>query len=176
MLTCNCVLACLLPCSAALSGQKLAELDELDAIPSQPTLMDKIKLALFHALQRYGFWAIVVCASVPNPLFDLAGLTCGHFLIPFWTFFGATFIGKAVFKVHIQSIFVILAFSRDRLEGIISGAERVVPMLTGKLRPFFEKQKAQFHKPADERGAEEVRQRAGRGGAREGMQRDGMGA
>ena len=31
---------------------------------------------------------ILVCASIPNPLFDLAGITCGHFLVPFWTFFG----------------------------------------------------------------------------------------
>jgi len=47
-----------------------------------------------------------VCVSVfiqiPNPLFDLAGITCGHFLVPFWTFFGATLIGKAVIKMHIQ--------------------------------------------------------------------------
>ncbi len=40
--------------------------------------------------------------KVPNPLFDLAGITCGHFLVPFWTFFGATLIGKAIIKVHIQ--------------------------------------------------------------------------
>ena len=40
--------------------------------------------------------------QIPNPLFDLAGITCGHFLIPFWTFFGATLIGKAVIKMHIQ--------------------------------------------------------------------------
>ncbi|VDI67951.1 Hypothetical predicted protein, partial [Mytilus galloprovincialis] len=41
-------------------------------------------------------------SRIPNPLFDLAGITCGHFLIPFWTFFGATLIGKAVIKIHIQ--------------------------------------------------------------------------
>ena len=41
-------------------------------------------------------------AQIPNPLFDLAGITCGHFLVPFWTFFGATMIGKAVIKMHIQ--------------------------------------------------------------------------
>ena len=35
-------------------------------------------------------------------MFDLAGITCGHFLVPFWTFFGATLIGKAVIKMHIQ--------------------------------------------------------------------------
>lgn len=40
--------------------------------------------------------------QIPNPLFDLAGITCGHFLVPFWTFFGATLIGKALIKTHIQ--------------------------------------------------------------------------
>ena len=40
--------------------------------------------------------------QIPNPLFDLAGITCGHFLVPFWTFFGATVLGKAVIKMHIQ--------------------------------------------------------------------------
>ena len=44
----------------------------------------------------------VFIVQIPNPLFDLAGITCGHFLIPFWTFFGATLIGKAVFKMLIQ--------------------------------------------------------------------------
>ena len=41
-------------------------------------------------------------SKIPNPLFDLAGITCGHFLVPFWTFFGATLIGKAIIKMHIQ--------------------------------------------------------------------------
>lgn len=44
----------------------------------------------------------VLCPQIPNPLFDLAGITCGHFLVPFWTFFGATLIGKAIIKMHIQ--------------------------------------------------------------------------
>ena len=73
-----------------MSGQKLEELDELeeeDRGERIPTAMDRIKLVLFHALQRWGFWAIVIAASVPNPLFDLAGITCGHFLIPFLDLF-----------------------------------------------------------------------------------------
>ena len=44
----------------------------------------------------------VFFSQIPNPLFDLAGITCGHFLVPFWTFFGATLIGKAIIKMHIQ--------------------------------------------------------------------------
>lgn len=72
--------------------------------------------------------------SIPNPLFDLAGITCGHFLVPFWTFFGATMIGKAVIKMHIQveiilarytvillqKIFVILAFNKELFETAVS--------------------------------------------------------
>lgn len=45
---------------------------------------------------------VVRVFQIPNPLFDLAGITCGHFLVPFWTFFGATLIGKAIIKMHIQ--------------------------------------------------------------------------
>jgi len=57
----------------------------------------------------------MVCAGmiqIPNPLFDLAGITCGHFLVPFGTFFGATLIGKAVIKMHIQvgSLLMLLLF------------------------------------------------------------------
>lgn len=40
--------------------------------------------------------------KVPNPLFDLAGITCGFFMIPFRTFAAATFLGKAVIKASIQ--------------------------------------------------------------------------
>jgi len=63
-----------------------------------------------------GFFGILACASIPNPLFDLAGITCGHCLVPFWTFFGATLIGKAVIKMHIQQSFVILCFSKSYVE------------------------------------------------------------
>lgn len=40
--------------------------------------------------------------QVPNPLFDLAGIMCGQFEKPFWEFFLATLIGKAIIKTHIQ--------------------------------------------------------------------------
>jgi uncharacterized membrane protein YdjX (TVP38/TMEM64 family) len=74
------------------------------------TLIEKAKVMLYDNLQKYGFITILLCASVPNPLFDLAGITCGHFRIPFKKFFTATFIGKAIIKVHIQMLFVITCF------------------------------------------------------------------
>uniref|UniRef100_G3NVB8 Vacuole membrane protein 1 n=1 Tax=Gasterosteus aculeatus aculeatus TaxID=481459 RepID=G3NVB8_GASAC len=62
----------------------------------------RAKLGVQHMVQKVGFFGILACASIPNPLFDLAGITCGHFMVPFWTFFGATLIGKAIVKMHIQ--------------------------------------------------------------------------
>ena len=49
--------------------------------------------------RRHGFWGIFLLAAWPNALFDLCGICCGHFLMPFWQFFGATFCGKALIKV-----------------------------------------------------------------------------
>ena len=34
--------------------------------------------------------------QIPNPLFDLAGVVCGHYLVPVWKFFCATLLGKLV--------------------------------------------------------------------------------
>ena len=162
--------------AATLSGQKLAELDALTEIdehsnPASPasgastagahhpavhlSLADRGKLLIYHALQRYGFWAIVVFASIPNPLFDLAGLACGHFLIPFWTFFGATVLGKAVIKAQMQTAVVIVAFNRERLEAVVQALENNVAALHGKLGPFFERQRAQFHTEGGGAGAGE---------------------
>ena len=57
-------------------------------------------------------------ASIPNPLFDLAGLTCGHLLIDFRTFFLATVIGKSLIKVNVQIIAIILILSKKSVKFI----------------------------------------------------------
>ncbi len=74
-------------------------------------------------------------------MFDLAGITCGHFSIPFWTFFGATSIGKSIIKVHIQAIFVILTFSKHHVEVLLDIIERKLPFLKKSLTENLEKQK-----------------------------------
>jgi len=77
--------------------------------------MERAKIVIYDNMEKYGFWTILACASIPNPLFDLAGITCGHFRIPFRTFFSATFVGKAIIKVHIQMCFVIAIFRKESL-------------------------------------------------------------
>ncbi|XP_047235413.1 vacuole membrane protein 1-like isoform X2 [Girardinichthys multiradiatus] len=126
--------------------QKFEEI--LDQTESAQDFASRAKVAVQKLIQKVGFFGILACASIPNPLFDLAGFTCLHFLVPFWTFFGATLIGKAVIKMHIQKLFVIITFSKHIVEQMVSliGA---VPLLGAALekpfREYLEAQKAKLH-------------------------------
>lgn len=40
--------------------------------------MNKIKRIIFEYVQKNSFLTILALASIPNPLFDLAGIICGH--------------------------------------------------------------------------------------------------
>ena len=75
----------------------------------------------------------MLCASIPNPLFDLAGLTCGHFKVPFSTFFSATFIGKSIIKVHIQMLFIISIFRKEIVESVLKRVQEFIPAMKNKL-------------------------------------------
>jgi len=97
------------------------------------------------------FFGILACASIPNPLFDLAGITCGHFLVPFWTFFGATLIGKAVIKMHIQKIFVIIAFNEsliDKAVIFVSAIPYFGKKFQDSFKTFLKNQKTRLHRSA----------------------------
>ncbi|RVE46897.1 hypothetical protein evm_008458 [Chilo suppressalis] len=130
--------------AARLSGGGVAELSVND-----DTKTGRAKVMVQKLVQRVGFAGILACASIPNPLFDLAGLTCGHFLVPFWTFFGATVLGKAVIKMHIQKVFVIVAFNETLVGQALSWVERIPyigPKLEAPLLEFLRNQKARLHK------------------------------
>ncbi|CAM6115979.1 unnamed protein product [Calypogeia fissa] len=94
---------------ARLAGERLKELDELVSTGDAPvSLLERLKLWMINHFQNFGFFTILLFASIPNPLFDLAGILCGQFLVPFWKFFTATLIGKAIIKTHIQTVFIIM--------------------------------------------------------------------
>ncbi|KAL3068330.1 hypothetical protein niasHT_030621 [Heterodera trifolii] len=120
---------------------------------NQMNLMERIKLWMERAVTRMGFPGILLFASIPNPFFDLAGITCGHFLIPFWTFFGATLIGKALVKMHMQMLFVVLTFSEHHVENLVSllnKIPRIGTVLQAPLKEFLQAQKLSLHRrPGD---------------------------
>ena len=109
------------------SAEQDEDLEEFESLieaekkgATQMSFVDRMRLSVFKIIRKVGFWGILLCASIPNPLFDLAGITCGHFLVRFWTFFGATLIGKAIIKMHIQLIFVIFLFSQHHLDQLFT--------------------------------------------------------
>jgi hypothetical protein len=73
--------------AARLQNKRAAELDE-EFESADSSIVGLLKLRIQD--MNMGFVSICLFASVPNPLFDLAGLMCGHNLVPFSTFFGAT--------------------------------------------------------------------------------------
>uniref|UniRef100_A0A336LY27 CSON007653 protein n=1 Tax=Culicoides sonorensis TaxID=179676 RepID=A0A336LY27_CULSO len=129
--------------------KKFEELQKKRVTGEKLTILDRGKLFMEQIVERVGFWGILACASIPNPLFDLAGITCGHFLVPFGTFFGATLIGKAVIKMHIQKIFVIIAFNEPLIERAVHYLGKV-PMMGKKLqepfKAFLADQKTKYHR------------------------------
>lgn len=74
----------------------------------------------------------------------MAGLTCGYSLISFWTFFGATAIGKAGVKAHLQAASVVALFTKQHLESLVDLIDKI-PFLKGKAKSFFDKERAKFH-------------------------------
>ena len=63
--------------------------------------------------ERLGFLGVLLLASWPNAAFDMCGMACGYLNMPFWTFFGATALGKGVVKVTFQACFFITLFSKE---------------------------------------------------------------
>lgn len=140
--------------AASLSGSKSDAIEELDASSPEDdgvvsTHLKQIKRWFLSHSQHLNFFTILVLASVPNPLFDLAGIMCGQFGIPFWKFFLATFIGKAIIKTHIQTVFIISVCNNQLLDWIeneliwvlslIPGFASVLPNLISKLNAMRDK-------------------------------------
>ncbi|KAJ6636314.1 Vacuole membrane protein 1 [Pseudolycoriella hygida] len=127
----------------------VAELKRKKEAGDNLTIFERLKLGMERIVERVGFLGILACASIPNPLFDLAGITCGHFLVPFWTFFGATLIGKAVIKMHLQKICVIIAFNESLIEKaliFVSAIPYFGKKFQDSFKTFLENQKKRLHR------------------------------
>ncbi|XP_016958908.2 vacuole membrane protein 1 [Drosophila biarmipes] len=138
---------------ARLSNKELdgAEADKLLAAKLKSgdlDLLERTKLFMERVMRRVGFLGILFCASVPNPLFDLAGITCGHFLVPFWKFFLATLIGKALVKATIQQLFVIASLTEDLVHKFVDCLGQVPylgPPLQQIIKDLLRSTKQQMH-------------------------------
>jgi hypothetical protein len=90
---------------------------------------------LSSAVKKHGFVMVVSLASFPNPLFDMCGLACGRCMMPFWTFFTATLLGKGIIKVCIQIAVLVALFQEQSREAILDALRRWLPMQVPVLSP-----------------------------------------
>ncbi|KAL8222926.1 hypothetical protein R6Q57_020325 [Mikania cordata] len=139
--------------AASISGEKIDAAEELDASLSEnngvASNLNHMKRWFLSHAQYLNFFTILVLASVPNPLFDLAGIMCGQFGIPFWKFFFATLFGKAIVKTHIQTVFIISVCNNQLLYWIeneliwmlsfIPGVASALPNIVARLHAMKEK-------------------------------------
>ncbi|KAJ7308849.1 hypothetical protein JRQ81_008120 [Phrynocephalus forsythii] len=153
--------------AARLSGaepddEEYQEFEEmLEHAEAAQDFASRAKLAVQNLVQKnpgttfsflLGVVLFLIAPQIPNPLFDLAGITCGHFLVPFWTFFGATLIGKAIIKMHIQKLFVIVTFSKhivEQMVSLIGAVPGVGPSLQKPFQEYLEAQRMKLHHRAD---------------------------
>ncbi|CAA3001318.1 vacuole membrane KMS1 [Olea europaea subsp. europaea] len=134
--------------AASISGDRVGAMENLNVSTSEENgiisaRLNQIKRWFLSHAQYLNFFTILALASVPNPLFDLAGIMCGQFGIPFWEFFLATLIGKAIIKTHIQTVFIICVCNNQLLNWIeneliwvfsfVPGFNSILPNLIAKL-------------------------------------------
>lgn len=112
------------------------------------SLLSRAKRFVHTLVNKMGFIGIMLCASIPNPLFDLAGLTCGHFLIPFSTFFGATAIGKGLIKTHLQLFACVLLMSETFSKALAKWALNV-PVFGEQISGVILRQSAVYAQELD---------------------------
>jgi len=88
-------------------------------------------------VEEYGFWAVVALSAWPNAFFDMCGITCGAFQMPFWTFLGGVWVGKAWIKVQCQAVFFITIFSDTFLDYALLFFKKYIPNLHDFMRDFL---------------------------------------
>jgi membrane protein YqaA with SNARE-associated domain len=89
--------------------------------------VNRAKAWIVRFLRTHGFYGILTMASIPNPLFDLCGICCGHYLMPFWSFFTATFIGKAVIRNLYQSLMYVALCGEEYMQWVIRMLQHLAP-------------------------------------------------
>ena len=80
------------------TGGALGELSGYLAGFSGQAVVEKTHIyARIHPwVEKYGGWAILVFAAIPNPFFDVAGLAAGVAKMPLWRFLLFCWVGKMI--------------------------------------------------------------------------------
>lgn len=98
----------------AKAGEANSEIEEAEKARNQGAgynVIKQLEIWTLSIIERYGWFAVFLLSAWPNAAFDMCGICCGAFQMPFWSFFLGVWTGKACVKVMLQAIFFILLFS-----------------------------------------------------------------
>jgi hypothetical protein len=93
--------------------------EELSELEQSHDLLTVMKRKMIAILKRFGFWGVLAFSAYPNAAFDLCGICCGHFMMPFAAFFGGTFVGKAMIKAPGQVAGAVAVFGSTVRQNLI---------------------------------------------------------
>ncbi|CAE7569935.1 VMP1 [Symbiodinium natans] len=108
--------------AARLSGSTDEEFaKEMEEAKGKTDLFSRMKLWTVNFTEKHGFLGIFLLASWPNAAFDMCGMCCGYLMMPFWTFFIATALGKGVVKVNGQAVVFVNLFGSAAFQVMLKG-------------------------------------------------------
>jgi membrane protein DedA with SNARE-associated domain len=83
---------------AAGTGGALGELSGYLAGFSGQAVAEKTALyvRVQPLVQKWGAWAVLIMAAIPNPFFDLVGIAAGTLKMPLWKFLVNCWIGQLI--------------------------------------------------------------------------------
>merc|ERR1712007_307348 len=105
------------------SGQTSDFEEEVEEAKKSRDIISRMKVWTIEFTKRHGFFGVFLLASWPNTAFDMCGMCCGYLLMPFWTFFGATILGKAVVRVNLQVTFFVHLFGSGFFQVMLGGLD-----------------------------------------------------
>ena len=110
--------------SASLVGKKNKDFEEAFETGAQKNTISRYMGSwlewMLKLVKRHGLVAVIMLSAWPNAAFDMCGMACGHFLMPFWTFFLGLVLGKACIKVHMQCFVFLVLFRESSRDMILS--------------------------------------------------------
>ena len=82
--------------AAGTVGSQVVESEGIKAPKPVRRLVERVIRWVDWLMDRYGFATWLVLSAIPNPTFELAGITAGASRMNFWRFMGAVMIGKNI--------------------------------------------------------------------------------
>mmetsp|Transcript_74630 Transcript_74630/g.155610 ORF Transcript_74630/g.155610 Transcript_74630/m.155610 type:complete len:506 (-) Transcript_74630:138-1655(-) len=123
---------------ARMSGGAATEFEEEVAdAKNKSDLFSKMKIWTINFTEKHGFFGVFALAAWPNAAFDMCGMCCGYLMMPFWTFFIATALGKGVVKVNGQAIVFVNLFGSYFFQLLTGLAETINATIASTLGKDF---------------------------------------